>query len=127
MGVLVAILLLVILLPLALLAWWAVAVVAPFLNENVFGLIWRDPTERQRVEVLRRLQELHLDGGVPDETAVLMAAKERLSTERDLIQVAGAFSLSDLMGVLSGRRGFVGTLFGAADRTLRKGHGRRRR
>lgn len=50
---------------------------APWLNKEVFSRIWSEETKQVIArEAIDRIKELCIDGNVPEETAVLMAAKE---------------------------------------------------
>lgn len=97
----------------------SVMYVMPATN-SLFGLIWQDPTDRQRAAVARRLKELHVDGHVPNETAVLMAAKEHNATEQEIMGLLDMASPEDLMGVLTGKRTFFGTVVGKITKSLRR-------
>lgn len=62
-------------------------------TERFMRLIWEDPTDKLKVKIAKRVKELCVDGGVPDETAVLMIAKETGVMEdqvRDLMRAATA-------------------------------------
>lgn len=57
--------------------------VGPYV-QKLMGLIWKDPTSRNRARVAKRVKELCADGDVPDETAVLMASQEMNLTEQHI-------------------------------------------
>jgi len=99
--------------------WFSAAYVVPVAN-RMFGLIWEDPTEKQRREALARLRELHIGGDVPAETAALMAAKELNTTEEELFRVLGTFSASDLQGLITGRRSGFSIALARMNRALKR-------
>jgi hypothetical protein len=105
--------------------WIAVVYLTPVTN-RILGLIWEDPTERRRKKILKRLRELHVDGNIPEETAVLMAAKEYNASEQAILDVVGAVDARDVAKLVTGRMSPLGFLLHGFDRALRKGSGRRR-
>ena len=101
-------------------AIFAMVVLIPPINA-MFALIWEDPRERQRRMVLKRLKELHVDGNVPAETAVLMASQEISATEADLRAAAGLFSASEIKSVLRGERSLLRVVSDSIQKTLLDG------
>ena len=62
--------------------------VAPFIDKFM-GCIWKDPTAANHAKVAKRIKELCVDGNTPNETAVLMAAKELNLTEKHINDALG--------------------------------------
>jgi len=46
--------------------------------------IWKDPAAKDRTKVVKRVRELCVDGSVPNETSILIAAKELNMTEEHI-------------------------------------------
>lgn len=105
--------------PFAVLAALAIHYGIPAAN-RFFDLIWEDPSKRQQAAIARRLKELHVDGDVPAETAILMAAKERNVTEDELKDVAGMFGTSDIVGMLTGKRSPVSAFLSGIDKAMKR-------
>ena len=99
--------------------WFAAVYVVPVVN-NGFSCIWEDPIQKQRKEGILRLKELHINGEVPEETAVLMAAKELNTTEEELLKVLGTFSARDLRGVITGKKSGLDVVMSRVDRALKR-------
>ena len=78
---------------------------APWLNKEVFSRIWSEE-DRPMVarEAIDRIKELCIDGNVPEETAILMAAKEHGLNERQLLNSFSADDAKDLIRILSGKK-----------------------
>ena len=114
------ILLAIVMVPCFIVGVWALVYLLPITNK-AFALIWEDPTERQQREILKRLQEHHVDGGVPEETAVLMTAAEMSTTEANLLQAAKLFSPADAAAVLTGKRNIVGVVAGKVAKHMTSG------
>jgi hypothetical protein len=112
----------IILLPFLFIGIWALVYLLPVTNK-LFSMIWMDPTERQRQEILVRLKEHHVDGGVPEETAVLMAAKEFSTTEKNLLKAAELFSAADVKALLTGKRNVLDVGLGHVVKHMRKNAG----
>lgn len=87
----------------------AMAFLTPVFN-RFFSLLWEDPTERERRKILKRLQELHVDGNVPEETAVLMASSEFHTSVENVLEAVGVLSIGEVKGILTGRRGGLGII-----------------
>ena len=76
--------------------------------QKLMSFVWQDPMVRYRAQAVKRIKELCVDGDVPDETAILMAAKELDMTEEQLVealngltpQVMKAMSKGDLVSAL---------------------------
>lgn len=96
---------------------FAMVVLIPPINA-MFALIWEDPRERQRHMVLKRLKELHVDGDVPAETAVLMASQENNITEEQLKAAVGMFSASEIKSVLLGQRSLSRVVIDTMQKTI---------
>lgn len=105
--------------PVAVLALLSVIYLVPFFN-RLFGLVWEDPSERQRKEVLARLKELHVDGHLPEEVTVLLAAKEFNATEDELMKLVGMMSASDMKAVLSGRKSLLGVVLHGIETAVKR-------
>lgn len=110
----------VLLLPLALIGALALIYLVPVCN-RLFSLIWEDPTERQRKQVARRLKELHINGDIPEETAVLLAAKEFNVVEQNLLDVADIVSPADVKAFLTGKKSAIGIIASSLSDGLRRG------
>jgi len=67
-----------------------------------FGLIWKDKSVVHRAEVAKRVKELCVDGTVPEETAIMLVARESGITERELLESLNAVSPAQLKAMLSG-------------------------
>ena len=105
--------------PFGMLAMYAISHGVPIVN-RILSVVWEDPTVRQRAVIARRLKELHVDGTIPEETAVLLAAKEFNATEDELMRVAGMFNAGDLMGMLTGKRQPMGVLLNGIEKALKR-------
>lgn len=112
-------------LPLVCLALLAVIFLIPFFNRG-FSLIWSDPSERQRKEALARLNELYVDGQVPEEVAVLLASKERNATEEELMNLVGMVGTSDMKAVLTGKKTLLGVMLNEIESVVKKNTKRRK-
>ena len=111
---------------LMVLAVGSVVYIIPYTNK-LFGLIWTDPREENRRKIIKRIKELTIDGDVPEETAVLMAAKEQNIDEENLMEVLGVMSPSEVRGLFTGKRGMIQAFTSALDNALKSGTGRKRR
>lgn len=105
------------------LMYLSVIYVLPVTN-RLFSLIWEDPTERQRKKILKRIKELYVDGNIPEETAILMAAKEYNTTEREVLETIGAVSVGDVVKMATGKMSPLGYFFDGLERNFKKGTGR---
>lgn len=101
---------------------FAVHYVIPITN-RFFALIWEDPTEVQRKEVMRRLKELHVDGHIPEEAAVLLASKEYNSSERDLLNLTRMVKPAQLRAMLNGRKNIFQIVLDSATQEIYKNSG----
>ena len=78
---------------------------APWLNKNFFSKIWREETRPVVArEVIDRLKELCVDGDVPAETAVLMAAQENDVSEETMLAAFNADDAQELIKILSSKK-----------------------
>jgi hypothetical protein len=87
-----------------------------------FGLIWRPRSPGDRAEIARRVKELCEVGNVPEETAVMLAAREHEITEKELLDSMDAVSPAQLRAMLTGR---FGSVFGFSWEKLFRRKGRR--
>lgn len=106
-----------VLLPLASLAVYALTTVAPFLDRILFNKIWEDPRPKQRQAILKRISEFQ--ERVPEDTALLLAAKELSSDEDELLQVTEAVNPGDLARMASGSRAGAGGMLNAIQKLWR--------
>ncbi len=114
LGILVVVL--IVLLPLTT---FAIDKGVPFFN-RLSSFLWQDPSDRQRAIVLKRLKELHVDGNVPEEMAYLMAAKELRTTEEELKLIAGSIGAPNLLGLLTGKKTFMGVFIDSINKSLKR-------
>ena len=83
----------------------------PWLNKRIFSRIWSEETRPAVArEAIDRLKELCIDSDVPEETAILMAARENGVTEREMLASFNAEDAAELMRMLSGRRPNFGAI-----------------
>lgn len=85
-----------------------------------FSILWEDPADKQRAVIARRLRELHVDGDVPTETSILLAAKEATTSEKELLGLLDMVGPTDLMGVLSDRRKPLSAVLNGITRVLKR-------
>lgn len=76
-------------------------VMAPLVNK-LMSLIWQDPSERYRARAIARIKELCVDGNVPDEAALLMAAKEMDISEEMFKEALDGLTPSTLRAIAKG-------------------------
>jgi hypothetical protein len=94
---------------------------------KLFSFIWEDPISRQQREVVKRLKELHIDGHIPEETAVVMASKEFNTSEQELMEAAQMLRPSDIRGILTGQKSLFRIVFDSMDDVIRANTGGRRK
>lgn len=101
-------------LALVLLPFLIVGVLAMFfLTEPInrlFAFVWEDPTDLLRRKILHRLRQIHIEGSVPDETAVLMVASEFHTTEHEVLDTVGVLSAGEIKDIFTEQRGLLGIL-----------------
>ena len=102
-------------------------VFAPWVNES-FSKIW---AEEERPIIKRdtqeRLQELFLDGDVPEETAVLMAAKEQNMEEEELLAMFNAVNARNLANIFKSKGpSRIGSVLRVIDGISKKGMRKKR-
>jgi hypothetical protein len=86
---------------------FSIEYVFPIVNKCM-SYIWAEPS-KQRVAIANRLKELYVDGDVPDETAVIIAAAESGASEEELLSLFDNMSASDIRTLVSGdARGLMG-------------------
>ena len=74
--------------------------IGPKLNK-MFSWIWREEEHPLvKRETQERLKELFVDGTVPNETALIMAAKEQGVEEEQLLAFYGAMNANDLRNIV---------------------------
>jgi len=79
-------------------------IIGPWLNKHFFSFIWSEEEKPIiKREVQERLEDLFVDGDVPDETALVMAAKEANMDEQELLNMFNAVSPKDLKRIMTGR------------------------
>ncbi len=87
------------------LIWKGQVVFVPWLNRHIFSKVWheedRAPVARETVE---RIKELCVDGDVPEETAVVMAARESGLSEEQLLNHFDAKDAEELVRILSHKK-----------------------
>jgi biopolymer transport protein ExbB/TolQ len=105
---------------------WSIHYLVPITN-RFFSLIWQDPSEKQRALILKRLKELMINHEVPEETAVLMAAKEFNATENEFLEALQVMKASEIKSMLQGKPAVLNQLLSGIDKKLRSGMNRRRR
>jgi hypothetical protein len=71
------------------LAAMRVAFAASIYIQRFMDLIWQDPMTKRRAAIVKRVKELCVDGDVPEETAVLMTAKEQNMMEGHVRSILG--------------------------------------
>lgn len=104
---------------------WCVIHVLP-LSNHLFGLIWEDPTERQRNAAAKRLKDLHVDGEIPSETAVLLTSKEMNTDEQEILGLMKIAAASQVKAALTGNQGFFGRMTSEIERAFKRGTARKR-
>lgn len=57
--------------------------------QKMLDFIWQDPSVKRRAKVAKRVKELCVDGDTPEETAVLMVAKEHNLMESQVKDLLG--------------------------------------
>jgi hypothetical protein len=114
-----AIFMFIFLIPFFYLAYFGIHYGVPIVN-RVLSFIWEDPSVKQRNAIARRLKELHVDGNVPSEVAVLLAAKEFNATEEKLIKTAGLLDAGEIMGMLTGKRSPAGVFLNGINKALKR-------
>ena len=88
---------------------WAILVLGqnrmlPWLNKRIFSKIWcEEPRKQVARETIDRLKELMVDGDVPEETALLMVAKEQDIEAKDILQSFDADDAKELIQLLSAK------------------------
>ena len=105
---------------------FALIYVVPIVN-RALSCIWEDPTEQERKMVLKRLKELHVDGNIPEETAVVIASAERNVPAENVKELVGMMGSRNLMGVLSGKKSLFWTILDGIEKQKKKGTEKRRR
>ena len=107
---------------------WAVIYLTPAVNK-MFSYIWEDPSNKQRQIIANRIKELHVDGNVPEETAVMLAGQELNVDEQQILDELGAMRPSDLRGIVTGNKSWFKMIMDNMGRSLQSGtsRGRRRR
>ena len=89
--------------------FWTIVVVGqekmlPWLNKNIFSKIWsEEPHKAVTRETVERLAGLLLENGTPEDTAVLIAAREQGISERELLNSFGADDAKELVRILSSK------------------------
>lgn len=111
--------------PALLVTCWCVFHVLP-LSNRLFGLIWEDPSERQRNAAAARLKDLHVDGEIPSETAVLLTSKEMNTDEQEILELMKIGAASEVKNALTGNQGFLGRIASELERTFKIGTTRKR-
>ena len=88
---------------------WVLVVVGqgklmPWMNKHVFSKIWcEEPRKQVARETIDRLKELMVDSDVPEETALLMVAKEQDINAEDVLNSFDADDAKDLIRILSAK------------------------
>jgi hypothetical protein len=88
---------------------WAILILGqtkmlPWLNKHIFSKIWcEEPRKQVARETIDRLKELMVDGDVPEETALLMVAKEQEIEAKDILQSFDADDAKELIQLLSAK------------------------
>jgi len=81
----------------------ATLVVTPKTNK-MFSSIWSEEEHPLiKRETQERLNELFVDGDVPAETGLIMAAKEQNVEEEELLAMLGAINASDLKRIVKSK------------------------
>lgn len=113
------VLMIIVVLPFAFLALFALTQVAPWMNRVLFDHIWEDPSQRQRKAILARVRELTASGEIQSNTALLMVAKEFRSTDEETLWVSRALDAEDLARLATGRRHGLGAWIEGVDKLFR--------
>lgn len=111
-----------VLVPFLIVAVLAMIFLTPSIN-GLFAFIWEDPTNRLRRKILYRLRQIHNEGNIPDQTAVLMVASEFHTTEHEVLDTVGVFSAEEIKGIFTEQRGLLGILADKLRCHLRAGAG----
>jgi hypothetical protein len=72
----------------------------PWANK-FFSMIYNE-NHTDRMEVVQRIKDLYVDGDVPAESALLMAATESGKSEKEILNAFGAMNAIDLMDRIKG-------------------------
>jgi len=88
--------------------------------DRMFSKIWEDPSQKERRQALARLNELYVDGHVPEEVAVMMASAEMNTSEDRLMKLTNMISPADLKAVLTGRKTMAGVLLARIEKSIGK-------
>ena len=77
----------------------------PWLNKHFFSRIWQEETRPLVArEVIDRIKELCVDGDIPEETAVMIAAKEHDVSEATMLEAFNAEDAKELVRILSSKK-----------------------
>ena len=85
--------------------------ILPWCNKHVFSRIWSEERPVVAREAIDRIKELCIDGDIPEETAVLMAAQEQNLTEQEMLVAFSAKDAKELVAILTNKKsGFANLL-----------------
>jgi hypothetical protein len=96
--------------------------IAPTTN-RLFAALWEDPSEQIRREALKRMEELCVNGSVPEEAALLLTAKELNMTERQLLDAMNLFTPGEVVKVLTGKMSPMRAMLSGIERAMKRGQG----
>jgi hypothetical protein len=78
--------------------WFMAKYVCPRTNK-FFALIWNERDD-EKLAVAARIKELYVDGDVPEETALMMAAAESGQSKESILNAFDAVDASDLAKIM---------------------------
>ena len=88
-----------------------VAYSASIYIQRFMDCIWEDPITRQRASVMKRIKELCVDADIPEETAILITAKEHNMMEEHVRSALGALNPATMK--LAAKGGILPIIFKA--------------
>lgn len=83
----------------------------PWLNRNIYSRIWsEEPRPVVTREAIERIKELCVTGDVPEDTAILIAAKEYNVSEHEFLAAFDANDAAELVMTLISKKPNLGTV-----------------
>lgn len=103
----------------------AILYVGPAANKFLSHIWSEEELPVVKRETKERLDELFIDGDVPEETAVLMTATEENMEEKELLEMFQAVDAKDLKSIVTSKGSKFSLIFGALDKIGKKNMRRR--
>jgi len=70
--------------------------------------------------IIGRMSELYTNSEMTDEVALMVAAKEMHTTEKEILKTLGAIRAADVRGLLTGRQSVLGVLFHGIEDAIKR-------